>query len=274
VNAPDALTVPGPLLRAERAGAALVVTLARAPVNAINDALLAELDAVLDAVEADESLSVLHLRSAQKVFSAGADLELIRSSTATPQGRNRMVAIVLDMQRVFARLEYAPCVTIAELGGAAVGGGFELALACDWRIAAHEARVGLPEAGLGLLAAGGGTQRLTHLVGPGIARRLILGAETVDGREAERLGLVQWSVPRAELAGAARTLAARCAAVPRATLAENKRCIALAGAPHGDGYAAEIAATRRLYENPETRRRVAAFLDKGAAPSPAAKDTP
>jgi enoyl-CoA hydratase/carnithine racemase len=246
----------------ERIGGALVATLARHPVNAINDELLAELDAVLDAVEADESISVLHLRSGLKVFCGGADLALIRSSIATPHGRNRMVAIVQDMQRVFARLENTPCVTLAELGGASVGGGFELALACDWRIAAREARLGLPEAGLGLLAAGGGTQRLTQLVGPGVARRLILGAETVDGAEAGRLGLVQWVLPRAELADAARALAARCAAIPRTTLAENKRCIALASAAHGDGFAAEIAATRRLYENPETRRRVAAFLDK------------
>ncbi len=270
-----AAALNAPIVRTERVGHALVVTLQRAPVNAINDELLAQLDAALDEAEADESIAVLHLRSALKVFCGGADLELIRSSTATPQGRNRMVAIVQDMQRVFARLENAPCVTIAELGGAAVGGGFELALACDWRIAAHEARIGLPEAALGLLAAGGGTQRLTHLVGPGIARRLILGAETVDGREAERLGLVQWAVPRAQLTEAARALAARCAAHPRTTLAENKRCIALASAPHGDGYAAEIAATRRLYENPETRRRVSAFLDKtGAAHTPSSKEKP
>jgi enoyl-CoA hydratase/carnithine racemase len=250
-----------PLVSTERIGDALVVTLARAPVNAINDELLAQLDAVLDEAEADEHIAVLHLRSALKVFCGGADLALIRSCVATPQGRNEMVTIVQRMQRVFARLEAVGCVTIAELGGATVGGGFELALACDWRIAAHEARIGLPEAGLGLLAAGGGTQRLTHLVGPGIARRLILGAETVNGIEAERLGLVQWSVPRTQLSDAARALAQRCARIPRVALAENKRCIALASAPHGDGYAAEIAATRRLYEHPETRRLVSAFFD-------------
>lgn len=263
-TAPSAVPVPDvarPVL-CERVGHTLVLTLQRAPVNAIDDQLLAGLDAALDAAETDEGIAVLHLRSAYKVFCAGADLGLIRSSIATPQGRNRMVAIVQDMQRVFARLERVGCVTIAELGGATVGGGFELALACDWRIAAHEAHIGLPEVGLGLLAAGGGTQRLTRLVGPGIARRLVLGGETVDGLEAERLGLVQWSVPRGQLAEAARALAARAATVPRNALAENKRCIELACAPHGDGYAAEIAATRRLYEHPETKRRVSAFLDK------------
>lgn len=260
-------TAAPPLLQVRRDGPALVATLQRAPVNAINAELLDELDAVLDLAEADDGISVLHLRSALEVFCAGADLELIRESTATPQGRNRMVAIVQDMQRVFARLENAPCVTLAELGGACVGGGFELALACDWRIAAHEARVGLPEAGLGLLAAGGGTQRLTRLLGPGLARRLILGGETLTGEHALQMGLVQWSVPRAALQSAAQALAERAAQVPRYTLAENKRCIALAAAVPGEGYAAEIAATRRLYENPETRRRVAAFLDKAAPPA-------
>jgi enoyl-CoA hydratase/carnithine racemase len=249
------------LLHEAKHGGTLVLTLDRPPVNAFDDALLAQLDAALGRAEADEGIAVLHLRSARKVFCAGADLALIRSSIATPQGLDRMLATVQGMQRVFARLEQLPCLTLAELGGAALGGGFELALACDWRISAHQARLGLPETGLGLLAAGGGTQRLTRLVGPGLARRLLLGAETLSGEQALALGLVQWSVPRDELPAAAQALAERAAGLPRAALAENKRCIALAAAAQGDGYAAEIAATRRLYENPETRRRVAAFLE-------------
>lgn len=255
-----------PLLSTERAGDVLVLTLARAPVNAINDELLAQLEAVLDEVESDQALAVLHVRSACGVFCAGADLALIRSCMATAQGRDAMVAVVRRMQRVFARLEALDCVTIAELGGATLGGGFELALACDLRIAADDARIGLPEAGLGLLAAGGGTQRLTRLVGHGLARRLILGAETVDGRQAQQLGLVQWAVPRERLAGEARALALRYGAMPRLAFAENKRCIALAGVPGDVGFAAEIDATRRLYQHPETKRRVAAFLDKRANP--------
>ena len=119
----------------------------------------------------------------------------------------------------------------------------------------------------GRLAAGGGTQRLTRLLGPGLARRLILGGETLTGEQALQLGLVQWSVPRAALQSAAQALAERAAQVPRYTLAENKRCIALAASVPGEGYAAEIAATRRLYQNPETRRRVTAFLDRNAAPT-------
>ncbi|MDE2614959.1 MAG: enoyl-CoA hydratase/isomerase family protein, partial [Burkholderiales bacterium] len=127
-------------------------------------------------------------------------------------------------------------------------------------IAAHEARVGLPEAGLGLLAAAGGTQRLTRLVGPGLARRLILGAETVDGASAERLGLVQWALPRAELEAGARALAERLAALPRHALAAAKQCLAAALDPTRDGFAEEREHTRALYADARTQALVAAFL--------------
>ncbi|MDP3085765.1 MAG: hypothetical protein Q8N44_19035, partial [Rubrivivax sp.] len=92
--------------------------------------------------------------------------------------------------------------------------------------------------------------------------RLILGAEIIDGAEAERLGLVQWARPREELAAWTAELAARFAAAPKAALAANKRCIAAATDPERDGYADEIAETRALYDDPQTRRLVADFLAK------------
>src|SRR5512134_1754681 len=94
-----------PCVTTERLGGVLVATLARAPVNAVDLALLARLEAVLDEVDADERLVVLHLRSAHKVFCAGADLALMRACFATPQGPAEMVAVVQRMQSVFARLE-------------------------------------------------------------------------------------------------------------------------------------------------------------------------
>jgi enoyl-CoA hydratase/carnithine racemase len=148
-----------------------------------------------------------------------------------------------------------------------------LALACDIRVAAAEAELGLPEVGLGLLPGAGGTQRLTRLCGRGVANRLILGAEIIGGAEGERLGLVQWALPRAQLAGWARGLAARVAALPRAALAAAKRCIAAQGDPARDGFAEELAATRRLYDHPETRRRVSEFLDRTTTRSHS-KETP
>jgi enoyl-CoA hydratase len=246
----------------EQIGRVLVATLARPPVNALDDKLIAELDAVVERAIQDDDVAVLHLRSDQRVFSAGADLALIEACFATPQGPDAMTDVVRHMQRLYWRLESAPLVTLAEIGTTALGGGLELALACDLRVAALEARLGLPEARLGLLPGGGGTQRLTRLCGPGLAKRLILGAEVIDGAEAERLGLVQWARPRGQLAAFASEIAARYAAMPKAALAANKRCIAAATDPARDGYADEISETRALYDHAETRRKVSDFLAK------------
>src|ERR1039458_8903660 len=252
------------MLSVERIGRVAVATLARPPVNALNDEMLDRLDAVLDEVAADEEVSVLHIRSDQRVFCAGADLALMRSCFATPEGTDVMVEVVRRMQRLFERIEAAPLVTLAEIGGAALGGGLELALACDVRVAAVEATLGLPEVRLGLLPGAGGTQRLTRLCGRGIANRLILGGEVIDGTLAERLGVVQWTRPLSQLPEWTRELAARFAQAPRPALAASKRCLAAVGDPHRDGYAEELAATRKLYQHPETRRRVAEFLERSA----------
>jgi enoyl-CoA hydratase/carnithine racemase len=243
-----------------RVGRVLVLTLARPPVNAINEELVAALDAAIELAVADDGVAVLQLRSEQRAFCAGADLALMQTCFAAPQGPDRMTGLVRSMQRLFSRLEAAPFVTLAEIGSTALGGGLELALACDLRVAALDARLGLPEARLGLVPGAGGTQRLTRLCGPGVASRLILGAEIISGEQAEALGLVQWAQPATELAAWTAALAARLAAHPRAALAANKRCIAAAGEPARDGYAEEVAATRSLYDHPETRRKVADFL--------------
>jgi enoyl-CoA hydratase/carnithine racemase len=250
------------MLAVERRGRVLVATLARPPVNAIDAALLARLDAVVTEAEGDPAISLLHVRSAQKAFCAGADLALMRACMASPGGAETMVGVVRDMQRVFARIAAAPFVVLAEIGGAALGGGLELALACDLRVAAAEAMLCLPEARLGLLPAAGGTQRLTALSGAAVARRLILGGETVDGVEALHLGLVQWVRPAALLSEWTAALAQRIAAHPREALAASKRCIALAASGSQAGFDAEIAATRVLYASPQTQARIAGFLDR------------
>jgi len=255
----------GPMLATEQAGRVLVTTLCRPPVNALNAELIAELDTVLDRVTVDPDIAVLHIRSDQKSFCAGADLALMHACLGSPEGLEAMVELVHRMQRLFARIENAPAVSIAEIGGAALGGGLELALACDLRVAAADATLGLPEVRLGLLPAAGGTQRLTRLCGHGIAKRLILGAELVTGIEAEHLGIVQWAQPRAQLADWTRDLAARFAALPKAAQGAIKRCMAAEGDPARDGYAEEIVETRKLYNHPETRRKVLEFLNRRAA---------
>jgi enoyl-CoA hydratase len=246
--------------------AVTTLTLSRPPVNAISEEWVAAFDAKLDELAKGPRCTVLHIRSDQKVFCAGADLKEVRARMDAPDGADRMYSYVASIQRLYARIEQLPQVTLAEIGGAAMGGGFELALACDLRIAAAEAKLGLPEARLGLIPGAGGTQRLTRLCGRAVACRLILGAEIVDGTVASQLGLVQWTAPRAELAQRAGEIASAIARLPAGALAASKKCIAAAAPKDRSGYTDELEFTRLLLNDPETRQRVDAFL-AGAAES-------
>ena len=244
------------MITLERDGPLVVATLSHPPVNAIDEDWLSRLEGILDQVQHS---AMLLIRSNQKAFCAGADLELMRSRFDTAEGRNRMVAFVRDIQRVFERLERLPQVTLAEIGASALGGGLELALACDLRIAAEDARLGLPEPRLGLIPGAGGTQRLARIAGVAAAKRLILGAEVITGVQAAALGVVHWAVPAAELAARARQIARDIASLPAAALVEAKACI---GAPNG--YERELEATATLLAHDETQRCVRAFLSKRA----------
>jgi enoyl-CoA hydratase len=243
-------------------GGIAMATLCRAPVNAINEEWLAALNGMLDEVERNADVKVLWIRSSERVFCAGADLALMRERFASDAGRREMVAMAGRMQNVYARVEKLAKVSIAELGGAALGGGFELALACDLRTIADTAKVGLPEARLGLLPGAGGTQRMTLRCGDSVARRLILGAELVSGKDAVGLGLAHWVVPAAELEAYTRDIARRVAAMPAAALAACKRCIDAALDPGSDGFEVELAETAMLYASGETQGLVKQFLEK------------
>ena len=238
------------------------LTLDRPPANAINDAWVAAFHGRLDELATRDDWNLLHIRSGLRLFSAGADLKDMRERYGTPEGRAAFQVGVRGMQVLFARIEALPRPSLAEIGGHAMGGGFELALACTFRIAAHEIQLGLPEVRLGLLPGAGGTQRLTRLVGRALSERLILGAETVDGAEAERLGLVQWSAPLAELPERASAIAGRIAGLPPHAVAEARACIAAALDPGIDGYAREVTGGATLLETTETRALVARFLDR------------
>jgi len=248
------------MLMAEEGGRILTVTLSRPPANAINPEWVERFTAIAAALEQRADITVLRIRSDQKMFCGGADLNVIRDCFATSDGPDGMIETVRRLQRLYASIEALPQVTIAEIGGAAMGGGLELALACDLRVAATTARLGLPEVRLGLLPGAGGTQRLTRLAGKAIAERLILGAELVDGTQAQALGLVQWAIAPESLAAWTTELANRVAELPSAALAAAKRCIARAALPGDDGFGLELTETRQLLDSPETRRRVAAFL--------------
>ncbi|MDE2228702.1 MAG: enoyl-CoA hydratase/isomerase family protein [Alphaproteobacteria bacterium] len=254
------------MIGSQQVGRAFVVTLSQPPVNAINDAWIDRFDGALDAMERRGSTTVLHIRSDQRVFSAGADLKTMRSCFTTPDGPDKMVAMVRRLQALYARIERLPQVTVTEIGGSALGGGFELALACDLRVASLDARLGLPEARLGLIPGAGGTQRLARLCGSGVARRMILSAELVDGEAARSLGIVQWAVALQELSEFTTKLVASVAALPPAALAACKRCISQASEPGPAGFLAEVQETHQLLDDPETRALVTAFLERRPMP--------
>lgn len=250
------------MIQLEIAAAVATVTLNRPPVNAIDQRWVDGWVATLRAIEERREVAVVHIRSAVKTFCAGADLALMRELLVTPEGCEAMVELIRKYQRVLDRLETLGAVTVVELAGAAVGGGFELALACDLRVASHAAKLGLPEAGLGLIPGAGGTQRLTRICGEAIARRVILTAEVFDGRTAAELGMVHWAQPADQLQTWTHDLVQRIGRLPPQALAACKRCIATAGSTSIDGFEMELQETRMLYGDADTQQRVQAFLQR------------
>ena len=274
------------MIELSRRGRVAVATLSRPPVNAIDDAMIGAFHALLDALSVERDWQLLHIRSSKKVFAAGADLDLIRSWKDAPSpplgipslapaggslaGRSvaaRSPAAALNgyverLQGLYQRIEQLPQVTFCEIGGAAMGGGYELALSCDLRLAAEEAKLGLPEVGIGLIPGAGGTQRLTRLCGRGRAARIILGCEPVDGRSALALGMVEWAVPRARIEEEARAITDRIASLPEHSQRVAKQCIDAFGRMDLDGFRLEREAGSALLDTARTQELIGAFLDK------------
>jgi enoyl-CoA hydratase len=255
------------MFKVEDLGRIVRITMQRAPVNAINNAWVAEFGRVLDGLAGKKDMAVLHIRSDQKAFCAGADLAQVQTRFTMENGADQMVQDIRGFHRLFDRIEIMPCVTLAEIGGTALGGGFELALSCDLRMASSSAKLGLPEAKLGLIPGAGGTQRLTRLCGPGIAARIILAAEVVDGATACQLGLVQWAVAPVELAAQAAALAQRVADLSAPALLVSKRCIAKAAQLPREGFETELQGTHGLMATVEARTRIKDFFDQRSAGS-------
>lgn len=244
----------------EKIGKVVRITMRRAPVNALNREFVRQFMEVLDSLEANTDMTVLHLRSAQSVFCAGADLAQVQTRFDMEDGASVMVSDIRELHQLLDRIEDLPCVTVAEIGGAALGGGFELALACDLRIAATDVKIGLPEARLGLIPGAGGTQRLTRLCGPGIAARIILSADVVDGATACELGMVQWAVGSDQLEHEAQALVKRVESLALPALRVSKDCIAHARGRDKSGFEAELQGTHGLMGTAEAQERIADFF--------------
>jgi enoyl-CoA hydratase len=171
-----------------------------AKLNALNDALMAELGRAIDEAVRRPDVGGVLLTGAGRAFVAGADIGELAGQSAV-EGKLRAER----GQRTFRKFEVSPKPTLAAVNGFALGGGCELAMACHLRIAAEAAKFGQPEVKLGIVPGYGGSQRLPRLVGKGRALQLLLTGETIDAEEAYRIGLVNRVVPGGELIDAART---------------------------------------------------------------------
>lgn len=173
--------------------------------NALNSETLAELNTCLAELENNEEVKVVILTgSGEKSFVAGADIsEMVN---ATPAEGRKMGLLAKE---AFGRLENMPQITIAAVNGYALGGGCEISMACDIRVASENARFAQPECGLGILPGFGGTQRLPRLVGKGRAKELIFTCDQITAEDAYRMGLVNHVVPQAELIDYCKAMAGR-----------------------------------------------------------------
>ncbi len=225
--------------------------------NAINDRVIAEFYQALDAARADDGVGALIVTGAgDKSFVSGADINAIRA-------RRRREALLGLNNRLFAAIETFEKPTLAAVNGYALGGGFELALACDIRVASEAARFGLPEANLGIIPAAGGTQRLPRAIGWSRARFLILTGDMIDAKEAERIGLVAAVVPPAELLGRTREIAGRMLKRGPLAIRLAKKAMTLAAEmPLHAGLEVESLIQAILFESRDKEEGTSAFLEK------------
>lgn len=199
-----------------------VVTLHRPQVrNALNDELLDEMESLFKDIEGNDQVKVVIITGHGGCFSAGADIRMFKEF-ATLRDAELFWA---KIHRVTTLLETLPQPVIAAISGVALGGGCEISLACDLRVAAEDVVFGQPEINLGLIPGAGGTQRLPRTIGLTMAKELLYTARTVKAEEALRLGLVNRVVPVADLMNEARAMAAKIAEKPVLAVRATKKCL-------------------------------------------------
>lgn len=227
--------------------------------NALNSEVLEDLNTLVDTVLADEEIRVLVLSgSGEKAFVAGADIGEMSELTKA-EGE----AFGKKGNDVFRRIETLPIPVIAAVNGYALGGGCELSMACDIRICADTAVFGQPETGLGITPGFGGTQRLSRLVGPGMAKQLIYSAKNIKADEALRIGLVNAVYSQDELMPAAEKLAETIARNAPIAVRACKRAINEGlELPMDEAVQIEEELFGSCFETADQKEGMAAFLEK------------
>jgi enoyl-CoA hydratase len=243
----------------ERRGRVAVITINRPEKrNALNIKTREEGAALIEELRGDDSVGVVVITGAgDKAFIAGADIAEFAGRTAMMQ-RDVMVS-----RSLFNAIDSFPKPVIAMINGYCLGGGCELALACDIRIASENASFGQPEINLGIIPGGGGTQRLTRLVGEGKAMEIILTGEIIDAKTAHAIGLVNHVVPLDQLEAKTMEIASRIAEKSPIALSLAKEAVKIASRSNLDeGLRREVDLFALCFSTEDKDEGVAAFLEK------------
>ena len=253
----------GDFISSELDGAVAVVTIDNPPVNALSAPLLEELELEIERLDADDGVRAIILKGAgERAFVAGADISEFPSLRAAADEKHESGS-ARGIQKLGARMDATRTPFVAAIHGFCLGGGLELAMCCDIRVAASSAQLGQPEIKLGLIPGGGGTQRLPRLVGLGRAQLLNMTGDFIDAGTAYDWGLVEKVVPREELLDAALTIARTIAArspVSIGVLRELARTTR--DLPLEEGLRREADGFRSCLASEDGAEGVAAFLEK------------
>ena len=235
-----------------------VVRLDRPPANALDHQAGLELQDAFAEAAARDDVGVVVVWGGPRIFAAGADIKAM-----VDLGPDEIRPVVTALGDALDQLEVMPKVSIAAINGFALGGGFELALAADLRYLAEDGAVGQPEILLGVIPGAGGTQRLTHLVGPGRARELVYTGRQVPADQALALGLVERVVPAVDVLDTAVADARALATGPKEALAAAKAAIRASLLTPGPlGLATERDLFCELFGSPDQREGMRAFIEK------------
>jgi enoyl-CoA hydratase/carnithine racemase len=249
----------GELVRVERDEAIATIRLDRPPVNALNAQVQDELAAAAAQVGADHAIRAVVVYGGGKVFAAGADIKEMADASYV-----RVAEDSRRLQAAFTAVAKIPKPVVAAVSGYALGGGLELALCADFRVAGEGARLGQPEMLLGVIPGAGGTQRLPRLIGPARAKDIIYTGRFVPAAEAREIGLVDKVVPDADVYQAARDLVARYATGPALALRAAKQAIDDGlDADLGTGLEIERLHFAGLFATEDQRAGMRSFIENG-----------
>jgi enoyl-CoA hydratase len=243
----------------EKTDAAVVITINNPPVNALSSEVLDELDSALNDFAASADARVAIIRSAlEDIFIAGADIHELKSTSAREIG-----SYIKKGQALFNKIEMLPKIVIAAVNGACVGGGNELALSCDIRIASENAHFGQPEIKLGLMPGWGGIERLVRLAGRGLAQVMLLTGNPINAQKGLETGFISKIVKRDELISSVKRLADELGQnAPLAVESTKEALYRCTGVPKTEAHRVEALLFERLFNTKDAHEGIDAFFNR------------